>query len=58
MADAQCPYCGEIIDIWVDEGGGAQQSYIEDCSVCCRPLRVHAERNDDGEYVAALDRTD
>lgn len=32
-----CPYCGEAIDIVVDLSVD-EQSYIEDCSVCCRPI--------------------
>jgi hypothetical protein len=35
----QCPYCGEFIEIIIDESI-AQQSYIEDCSVCCRPIEL------------------
>lgn len=35
----QCPYCGESIEIIIDESI-AQQSYIEDCSVCCRPIEL------------------
>jgi hypothetical protein len=35
-----CPYCWEqismLLDLSVDE-----QTYIEDCEVCCRPIRVH-----------------
>lgn len=34
-----CPHCGEPIDLNVDAGGGADQEYIEDCYVCCRPIR-------------------
>ena len=34
-----CPYCGEQIEIIVD-GSNEQQSYTEDCSVCCRPMEV------------------
>ena len=35
----QCPYCGEVVDLSVDsDDAGAQ--YIEDCSVCCRPMTV------------------
>ena len=33
----QCPYCGEIIEVMID-CSVAQQSYIEDCQVCCRPI--------------------
>jgi len=34
-----CPYCGEIIEILVDDSAG-EQDYYEDCSVCCRPIRI------------------
>jgi archaellum component FlaG (FlaF/FlaG flagellin family) len=55
--EIQCPYCGETIDVIVD-GSLEQQSYIEDCSVCCRPIelsvtvmedevRVNAKRDDE-----------
>ena len=32
-----CPYCGEAIDILVDDSL-PQQRYVEDCQVCCRPI--------------------
>ena len=32
-----CPYCGESLDLWVDETGGSSQKYVEDCQVCCQP---------------------
>lgn len=35
----QCPYCGEPIELEVDSSAG-EQGYIEDCSVCCRPIEV------------------
>lgn len=34
-----CPYCGETIEIVVDFSI-EQQSYIEDCFVCCRPIEL------------------
>ena len=38
-AEVSCPYCGEtitlILDLSVEE-----QTYIEDCSVCCQPMTV------------------
>jgi hypothetical protein len=37
-----CPYCGEPVDSYVDPGGGEFQEYIEDCAVCCRPIRFIA----------------
>lgn len=34
----QCPYCWESIEILVD-CSEESQDYIEDCEVCCRPIR-------------------
>ncbi|MDP2360042.1 MAG: CPXCG motif-containing cysteine-rich protein [bacterium] len=34
-----CPCCGEEIELLVD-GSVQRQQYVEDCSVCCRPLIV------------------
>jgi hypothetical protein len=41
-AGFQCAGCGEWNETSVDESAGANQSYIEDCQVCCKPnlLRV------------------
>jgi len=38
----QCAGCGEWNETNVDESAGKNQSYVEDCQVCCRPnaLRV------------------
>lgn len=35
----ECPYCGEPIDVVIDASAGAQR-YVEDCSVCCRPIEL------------------
>jgi hypothetical protein len=35
-----CPSCGESMALDVDTTGGAEQSYYEDCRVCCRPMAV------------------
>lgn len=37
-----CPYCGESIELVVDETAGPA-SYVEDCPVCCRPMQVDVE---------------
>jgi hypothetical protein len=37
---ADCPACGEVFALDVDTTGGAEQSYFEDCPVCCRPAEV------------------
>jgi hypothetical protein len=46
--DIHCPYCGEIITIFVDDSAGEQQ-YIEDCQVCCRPIVIDISLDEDGE---------
>lgn len=48
-AEVSCPYCGETIAIVLDLSV-EEQSYIEDCSVCCQPMSV-AYRAEDGELV-------
>ncbi|MDQ3724167.1 MAG: CPXCG motif-containing cysteine-rich protein [Actinomycetota bacterium] len=53
-----CPYCGEVVTMGLDPGGGAVQEYIEDCPVCCQPWRVTLVYRDDGVAdvtLAALD---
>jgi hypothetical protein len=35
-----CPYCGEPIEVNVDEGVAGRQAYVEDCWVCCRPIAI------------------
>jgi transposase-like protein len=46
--EVSCPYCGEHVTIGVDPSGGAVQTYIEDCQVCCRPWQVHVSYDDHG----------
>lgn len=35
-----CPSCGEPFALDVDTTGGEEQSYFEDCPVCCRAAEV------------------
>jgi hypothetical protein len=46
--EVDCPYCGEPIDLIVDDSAGDQR-YIEDCQVCCRPIVVAVSVDEDGE---------
>ncbi|GAB6194956.1 CPXCG motif-containing cysteine-rich protein [Lysobacter xanthus] len=48
--DVDCPYCGEPTSLVADASAGAQ-TYIEDCAVCCRPITVMLEVDDEGEAV-------
>jgi uncharacterized protein YbaR (Trm112 family) len=49
-AEVACPYCGETISLLLDLSV-EEQSYIEDCSVCCQPMNV-SYRVEDGELAA------
>jgi Cysteine-rich CPXCG len=37
--DITCPYCGEVFPLQIDTSQ-AEQSLIEDCTVCCRPINL------------------
>lgn len=37
----QCPYCWEEISMLLDPSI-EQQSYVEDCEVCCNPIEINA----------------
>ncbi|MEM7246460.1 MAG: CPXCG motif-containing cysteine-rich protein [Acidobacteriota bacterium] len=49
-----CAACGEPVETAADPSQGSQQTYVEDCQVCCRPnvLRV---RIGDGQAEATAD---
>lgn len=47
-AKVQCPYCGELVEITLDPGGGGLQQYVEDCAVCCQPWNVSVRIARDG----------
>ncbi len=39
--DIRCPYCDENITVLID-GSVSEQTYVEDCHVCCRPIVLEA----------------
>jgi len=45
-----CPYCGEEFETTIDCSAG-DQSYIEDCYVCCQPIEFTIQTNADGELT-------
>ena len=47
LQDVECPYCGEVISLALD-GSAGHQRYIEDCHVCCRPITVVLDVDEDG----------
>ncbi|PSO56174.1 MAG: CPXCG motif-containing cysteine-rich protein [Cyanobacteria bacterium QH_8_48_120] len=42
-----CAFCGESNPTFVDLSAGMQQSYIEDCQVCCRPNVLYLRVDED-----------
>jgi len=55
-ATVHCPYCGEAIELLIDASAG-EQTYVEDCHVCCRPMEVAITMAADGAFDVAV-RTD
>jgi len=51
--DIECPYCGEVIGLLLDTSAGSQR-YIEDCHVCCRPITVVLDVDEDGEPLVRV----
>jgi len=41
-----CPFCAERLSILLDLSAGGQ-SYVEDCQVCCRPMQISYEVEND-----------
>ena len=42
----QCPYCWEDISMLLDPSV-RQQTYVEDCEVCCNPIQVTVRFEDE-----------
>lgn len=53
---ADCPYCGESIELIIDDSVENQQ-YVEDCFVCCRPITIRVSIDLTGE-ISVDCRTD
>lgn len=47
FTEVPCPYCNEHILLRLDLTAG-DQSYVEDCQVCCQPIQVSVEVKTDG----------
>lgn len=57
--DIGCPYCGEVFELVVDPSE-PNQSYIEDCYVCCRPinLTIDVDAHSGDVHVVARDENE
>ncbi|MGD1045915.1 MAG: CPXCG motif-containing cysteine-rich protein [Bacteroidota bacterium] len=49
-----CPYCGEAVELDVDESGGSRQSFVQNCPVCCRPWQVEVRFDSKDGWNATL----
>lgn len=47
-----CPYCGETITVLIDDSV-PEQSYVEDCQVCCRPIGLEVSVDRDGDVIVS-----
>jgi len=54
----QCTYCGEVVELQIDDDGGPHQEYVENYPVCCRPWQVEAWIETDGTWRATLRTAD
>ena len=68
-----CPYCGESIELLIDDStaehmamdgqyqnnaGAVVEDYYEDCSVCCRPIRIQVAVDFNGDCMVKVLRDD
>lgn len=53
----ECPYCGEAISIVVDTSVD-EQEYVEDCSVCCRPIEFQVKCADGEVEEVSAEKSD
>ena len=54
---SSCPYCGESITLLLDLSVN-DQDYIEDCEVCCQPMRVQCRAVASALLTLTVDRAD
>jgi len=52
-----CPYCGESIELLIDDSV-CDQDYYEDCSVCCQPIHIQQHIDFEGDCRVTVLRDD
>ena len=53
----QCPYCGEEISMLFEQFSGGQE-YIEDCEVCCSPIKINYSIDGGNVFLKSVNRLD
>ena len=46
-----CGACGEEIVVPIDFAAGSEQTYVEDCPVCCHPQVIRVQIGEDGDVT-------
>ena len=54
--EIQCPYCGEVLELSVEED--LRGKLVQDCEVCCNPIQLDIRRDEWGDPVVSVERTD
>ena len=55
--DTWCPYCGEQLNVLLDPQD-VDNTYTEDCQVCCQPILFHVSIGAGGELDLRVNRED
>jgi len=55
FVELACPYCAEGLTLPLDLSAG-DQTYVEDCHVCCQPMTVCVTVDDEGRLREATAR--
>jgi transcription elongation factor Elf1 len=48
--DFVCPYCGAENSVRLDATSGSKQSFVQDCTTCCKPIQISVQF-ENGELV-------
>ena len=57
LVDIVCPYCGEAQTTDLD-GSGGDQSYWQDCQICCSPIKFELSVSYSGVMTVVIKRDD
>lgn len=52
--ETQCPWCGESFELWVERDNVG--ALLQDCDVCCRPLVVQVDWDEEQGPTAVAQR--
>tara|TARA_B100001287_G_C22673360_1_gene526427 strand:- start:1700 stop:1918 length:219 start_codon:yes stop_codon:yes gene_type:complete len=55
--DIECPNCGEIISVIIDQTIKIQE-YTEDCSVCCQTMIIRVNLDDEFNRLSISNEQD